>query len=76
MYRVLRPGGRLFGADFGEPHSSLGKAIRPLTRHLESIADNVDGFLPVMFESAGFRNYRETRRYFFGSISIFQGTKS
>jgi len=76
MYRVLRPGGQLFGADFAEPRSSFGKAIRPLTRHFERIADNVDGFLPVMFGNAGFKNYKETKRYFFGSISIFQGSKS
>ena len=76
MYRVLRPGGQLFGADFAEPRSSFGKAIRPLTRHFERIAENVDGFLPVMFGEAGFRNYRENSRYFFGSISAFQGSKN
>jgi ubiquinone/menaquinone biosynthesis C-methylase UbiE len=76
MYRVLRPGGQLFGADFVEPRSSFGKAIRPLTRRFERVAENLDGFLPVMFENAGFRNYREGRRYFFGSIALFQGSKS
>ena len=76
MYRVLRPGGQLFGADFVEPRSSFGKAIRPLTRRFERVADNVDGFLPVMFSESGFKNYRETSRYFFGSISLFQGSKS
>lgn len=75
MYRVLRPGGQLFGADFVAPRSSFGKALRPLTRHFERVADNVDGFLPVMFGEAGFKNYEETRRYFFGAISIFQGWK-
>jgi ubiquinone/menaquinone biosynthesis C-methylase UbiE len=77
MYRVLRPGGRLFGADFGEPRSSFGKAIRPLTRRFERVAENVDGFLPIMFRNAGFRNYTETnRRYLFGSIALFQGSKT
>jgi ubiquinone/menaquinone biosynthesis C-methylase UbiE len=75
MYRVLRPGGELFGADFAAPRSSFGKAIRPITRHFERVAENVDGFLPVMFENAGFKNYRETSRYFFGSIALFQGSK-
>jgi ubiquinone/menaquinone biosynthesis C-methylase UbiE len=75
MYRVLRPGGQLFGADFVEPRSSFGKAIRPITRHFERVAENLDGFLPVMFEKAGFRNYREGSRYFFGSIALFQGSK-
>jgi ubiquinone/menaquinone biosynthesis C-methylase UbiE len=76
MYRVLRPGGRLFGADFVEPRSSLGKAIRPVTRRFERVAENLDGFLPVMFGDAGFREYKETSRYFFGAISIFQGSKN
>jgi ubiquinone/menaquinone biosynthesis C-methylase UbiE len=76
MYRVLRPAGQLFGADFVEPRSSFGKAIRPFTHRFERVADNLDGFLPVMFREAGFKNYMETRRYFFGSISLFQGSKS
>jgi ubiquinone/menaquinone biosynthesis C-methylase UbiE len=76
MYRALRPGGQLFGADFGEPRSSFGKAIRPITRRFERVAENVDGFLPVMFSTAGFKNYKETNRYLLGSIALFQGSKS
>jgi ubiquinone/menaquinone biosynthesis C-methylase UbiE len=75
MYRVLRPGGQLFGADFGEPRSWFGKTLRPFTRRFERVAENVDGFLPVMFTGAGFRNYRETDRYILGSIALFQGSK-
>ncbi len=75
MYRVLRPGGRLFGADFAAPRSSFGRAIRPITRRFERVAENLDGFLPVMFTEAGFKDYQEIRRYFFGSIALFQGTK-
>src|SRR6266487_5028954 len=75
MYRVLRPGGRLFGADFAEPRSSFGRAIRPITRRFERVAENLDGFLPVMFTEAGFKDYQEIRRYLFGSIALFQGTK-
>jgi ubiquinone/menaquinone biosynthesis C-methylase UbiE len=77
MYRVLRRGGKFFGVDFTEPRSHFGKAIRPLTRYFERVADNVDGFLPVMFQNAGFRNYMESQqRYLFGSIASFQGIKS
>jgi ubiquinone/menaquinone biosynthesis C-methylase UbiE len=76
LYRVLRPGGQLFGADFGEPRSSLGKAIRPITRRFERVAENVDGLLPVMFKTAGFKNYQETNRYLLGSIALFQGSKN
>jgi ubiquinone/menaquinone biosynthesis C-methylase UbiE len=76
MYRVLRPGGQLFGADFAAPRGALGNALRPLTRRFERVADNVDGFLPVLFHEAGFKDYAETGRYFLGSIAVFQGSKS
>lgn len=75
MYRVLRPGGQLFGMDFSESRGVLGEMLRPLTRHLKRVADNLDGFLPVMFDNAGFKNYRETRRYLLGAISLFQSAK-
>jgi ubiquinone/menaquinone biosynthesis C-methylase UbiE len=76
IYRVLRPGGKLFGADFTAPRSPVGKALRPLTRRFERVAENVDGLLPGMFREAGFRDFMETQRYFLGSISLFQGSKS
>lgn len=76
MCRVLRRDGRLFGLDFAEPRGPIGKSLKPLTRHLERVADNLDGFLPVMINQAGFHNYIETRRYFFGAISLFQASKN
>lgn len=76
MYRVLRPGGQLFGADFGAPRSAFGKAIRPITRRFERVAENVDGFLPVIFKAAGFKDYQEMGRYLFGSIALFQGSRT
>jgi ubiquinone/menaquinone biosynthesis C-methylase UbiE len=76
MFRVLRPGGRLFGADFAAPRTWFGKSLRPVTRRLERVAENVDGLLPLMFGDAGFRGYTETQRYFLGSIAVFQGFKS
>jgi ubiquinone/menaquinone biosynthesis C-methylase UbiE len=76
MYRVLRPGGKLFGADFAAPRSPFGKALRPITRRFERVAENVDGLLPGMFREAGFSDYAETERYFLGSIALFQGSRS
>jgi ubiquinone/menaquinone biosynthesis C-methylase UbiE len=76
MYRVLRPGGRLIGADFAEPRSFFGRTVRPLIKHLERVADNLDGFLPVMFGRARFEDYAETRRYWFGLISLFRASKA
>ena len=75
-YRVLRPGGQLFGVDFVEPQSPFGKTIRSLAHGFERVADNFDGFLPVMFGKAGFKNYLETRHYLLGTISAFQTLKS
>jgi ubiquinone/menaquinone biosynthesis C-methylase UbiE len=75
MYRVLRRGGRMIGMDFTESRSFVGRAIRPLIRRFERVADNLDGFLPDMFAKAGFRDYVEARRYLFGSVSMFQAFK-
>lgn len=74
-FRVLRPGGQLFGVDFVEPQNFSGKAIRSLMRRGERIADNFDGFLPIMFREAGFQDYLETGHYVFGTISLFQTCK-
>ena len=76
MYRVLRTGGQLFGVDFIQPQNLYGKAVRSIARRYERIADNLDGFLPIMFHGAGFKDYLETRYYLFGIISLFQGSKS
>ncbi|SRR5581483_2398142 len=76
MYRVLRPAGRLVGMDFTASRGFFWTAVKPFTRRLERVADNLDDFLPVMFGEAGFDNYTETRRYFFGAISLFQACKN
>ena len=76
MYRVLCFGGRLLGADITEARNFVIKAILPLTRHFERVEDNLDGFLPIMFETAGFKDYAEVYRYLIKSISIFQGSKA
>ncbi len=75
-YRVLRLSGQVFGVDFVELQNFSGKAIRSLAQGFERIADNFDGFLPIMFREAGFKNYFETGHYVFGSISLFQSSKS
>lgn len=74
-YRILRTDGRLFGIDFVEPRTFSGKVIRPLVRHGERIADHMDGFLPVMFREAGFKDYLETHPYLLGIISSFQTSR-
>jgi len=75
VFRALRPGGQLFGVDFVELQNFSGKAIRSMMRRDERIADNFDGFLPIMFREAGFKDYLETGHYVFGTISLFQTSK-
>jgi ubiquinone/menaquinone biosynthesis C-methylase UbiE len=76
MYRVLRPGGQLFGVDFTQLRNSFGNVMRPLVRNFERVADNFDGFLPVMFHEVGFKGFQETRLYLFGTIALFHSSKS
>jgi hypothetical protein len=75
MYRVLKPGGLVVGLDFAESRGRLGRGLRPLTRHFERVAENLDGLLPLMFEQAGFRDFVEPQRYILGSIALFRTAK-
>jgi len=75
MYRVLRPGGQLFGVDFTQPQTRVGNAIKRLVQRFERVADNFEGFLPLTFGEAGFKSYFETHHYLFGTISLFQSPK-
>ena len=75
MFRVLSPGGQLFGIDFAESRGALGRRIKPIARRFERVAENLDGFLPVMFGEAGFREYAELGRYVLGSIASFRASK-
>ena len=76
IHRVLRPGGLLCGLDFAEARGPVGKALRPLARHLERVDDNLDGLLPVIFRAAGFADFAEVRRYVLGGIFLFRASKA
>ncbi|MCC6457970.1 MAG: methyltransferase domain-containing protein [Caldilineaceae bacterium] len=58
--RVLRPGGQLHVVDFGPPRSPYAHIIALLMRHLEEVADNLDGGLPLLFMEAGFTTICES----------------
>ncbi len=75
LYRVLKPAGRLIGLDFTEARGAVGRSLKPFASRLERVADNLEGFLPILVSQAGFCDYQETHRYVFGSISLFQGYK-
>jgi ubiquinone/menaquinone biosynthesis C-methylase UbiE len=57
-YRVLRPGGELHVLDFGTPQTRLGRFAAPALRHLEQVADNLDGRIPELARQAGFVDVR------------------
>lgn len=75
VYRVMRSGGRLLVLDFAESRGLLGIALNSLVRRFERIADNLDGFLPVIFSEAGFHGGREIRRFLFGSLAVLEFSK-
>lgn len=78
VYRVLRPGGELYVLDFGPPRTVYARLVAPGLRHLERVADNLDGRLPEMFASAGFAAIEETARFVtaVGDLVTYRMSKS
>lgn len=76
-YRVMRQGGEVYLADFGQPHTRWGRFVAPLIRRFEPIQDNLKGQLPILLGEAGFENVSEIARYatLFGTLSILSGRK-
>jgi ubiquinone/menaquinone biosynthesis C-methylase UbiE len=63
--RVLRPGGELHVADWGEPHSLPAKLAAVAIRKFdgdEPTRDNLAGRLPELFEAGGLVDARERDR--------------
>ena len=76
-FRVLRPGGELHVADFGNPHDPLMWLISLPIRWAEELHDNILGQLPVFMVRAGFRPVEETVRYrtVTGALVIYRACK-
>ena len=80
MWRLLKPGGALFIADYGEQRSLL---MRLLFRQVQMIdgfeltEPNARGCLPAMLNAAGFRDVAELRVIPTptGSISLYKGLR-
>lgn len=75
--RVLKPGGRLYMADWGRPQDPLMALAFILVRLLdgfESTRENVAGALPSIFAAAGLANARETGRLRtpLGTIALYE----
>lgn len=82
IHVVLKPGGSLFIADYGEQTSRVMRALfRATIQQLDGIEDtqpNADGVLVPLMGEAGFEDVREIRKYktITGSISIFRAAKA
>lgn len=75
--RVLRPGGVLHVADWGQAANPLMRVLFYLVQLLdgfETTADNVAGRLPQFMREYGFVDVAETRRFAtpLGSISLYR----
>jgi ubiquinone/menaquinone biosynthesis C-methylase UbiE len=78
VWRVLRSNGDLCLVDFGPPRSAWARFRAPLLRHLERVADNLQGSLPGGLRRAGFQTVNEIAHYttLFGDLSLYRASKS
>lgn len=77
VFRILRPGGELHVADFGQPHNRAMAAVSLIVRWFEEAADNVKGLLPVLIREAGFDPVEEIARFatVFGTVALYRALK-
>lgn len=80
IWRVLRPGGRVLIADFGQPASWLGRGSFQLIRLLDGYSntrDHAEGRLPEFIAAAGFVEVStlENMGVPVGRIGLHRGTR-
>lgn len=77
IYRVLQSGGELHIVDFGKPRHIYAQLISLVMQRLEEAADNIQGLLPGMIQSAGFAQLEEVAQYttIVGGLSLFSAEK-
>ncbi|MHB0878566.1 MAG: class I SAM-dependent methyltransferase [Anaerolineae bacterium] len=75
--RVLAPGGRIYVADLGPPHSVPTWLVSLVMRQLEHANDNIAGRLPGMLAAAGFANVRvrDLGTASFGRLVLYSGNR-
>lgn len=81
MQRVLKPGGQLHIADWGEAHQWYERLLFFVVQILDGFdttADNVQGMLPLLMQEAKFIEVSETQRILtpLGILSLYTATKS
>ncbi len=79
-FDVLKPGGSLFIADFGEQRTPLARALFKTIQRLDGFKTtqpNADGILPVLMTASGFQNVAEKQMIMtpVGSISLYVAQK-
>jgi len=77
IFRVLRPGGELHIADFGQPRDFTMQLISWVTRWFEEVYDNILGLIPDFAADAGFNPVQETAYYrtIFGAVVLIRAYK-
>ena len=79
VQRVIKPGGELHIADWGEPHNIIMRVASWPVRLLDgaTTADSFDGLLPRYLREAGFVDVRTGERYatLFGTLWLHQAKK-
>ena len=80
-YRVLRPGGMLLVADWGQPQNALMLLASLGIRFLdgaETTKANLEGRLPSLMQDARFTDVHEVERRMtmFGTLSLYRGTRA
>ncbi|MBI4543954.1 MAG: class I SAM-dependent methyltransferase [Gemmatimonadetes bacterium] len=80
VWRVLKPGGEIHIADWGQARSRIMRAAFLLVQLIdgfETTGENVKGRLAGYLEGAGFAGVEEAARYdtAFGTISLYRGAR-
>ena len=78
LYKLIKPDGQIFIADFGRPRNLYQKVIFRLLRRFDGIDNthvNAEGLLPDFIKAGGFKAVDLVRSYntIFGSIDLIIG---
>ena len=80
LARVLKPGGELHIADWGQAQNPLMRIAFygiQLLDGFDNTVDNVNGLLPSLMQEAGFSDVSETRRFatMWGTLSLYRARR-